>query len=320
MLMLARFEKAPTFYPSAIDYTAHPPHPTATMSQHITNPLASPEQLASLDRLNPTLSPSDREIIYFTTSRLTQYASSLLKLSQSVGAQCVILLQRYFLTSPLLLHDFADISAAILYTTAKTSAHPRSLRSICNVYKYLEKHPNPAGPSPMTKEYYVTETAYASFTQRILLLEGIALAGLGFNLHASLPHPLVVTYAQALDLFGAGYPKGTGPQVAARAVRLLNTALLSPQLLYLTHQPNALAVSALYLAARQLGVSLPDEWWEVWDLEREDLGFIVVGMLSTESWAHEIGVKRLENVAVRRDFDRGEADEEEEMARMLDRR
>ena len=152
------------------------------------------------------------------------------------------------------------------------------------------------------------------------MLEGIALAGLGFNLHASLPHPLVVTYAQALDLFGAGYPEGTGPKVATQAVRLLNTALLSPQLLYLTHQPNALAVSALYLAARQLGVSLPEEWWEGWDVEREELGFIVVGMLSTESWAQEVEEKRLERMVERRDFERGEVDEEEEMAMMLDRR
>lgn len=175
-------------------------------------------------------------------------------------------------------------------------------------------------PSPITKEYFVSETAYASFTQRILLLEGLCLASLGFNLHASLPHPLVVTYAQALDLFGAGYPEGTGSLVAAHAVRLLNTALLCPQLLYLTHQPNALAVSALYLAARQLGVSLPEEWWEVWDVEREELGFIVVGMLSTESWAEEVGEKKLETMVTRHDFVRGEVDEEEEMARILDLR
>lgn len=175
-------------------------------------------------------------------------------------------------------------------------------------------------PSPLTKEYYVTETAYASFTQRILLLEGLCLAGLEFNLHASLPHPLVVTYAQALDLFGMGYPDETGSKVASQAVRLLNTALLSPQLLYLTHQPNALAVSAIYLAARQLGVSLPEEWWEVWDVEREELGFCVVGMLSTESWAQEIGDNKLEKMVTRRDFEQGEVDEEEELARMLDRR
>lgn len=59
----------------------------------------------------------------------------------------------------------------------------------------------------------------------------------------------------------------------------LNTALLSPQMLYLTHQPCALATAAVYLAAKDRGVKLPDvEWWEVFDCEREELGFLVVGM------------------------------------------
>ena len=77
------------------------------MSQHITNPLASPEQLASIQRLNPTLSHSDRELILFTTSRLTQYAAVLLQLPQSVGAQAVVLLHRYWVTEPMLAHDFS---------------------------------------------------------------------------------------------------------------------------------------------------------------------------------------------------------------------
>jgi hypothetical protein len=66
----------------------------------------------------------------------------------------------------------------------------------------------------------------------------------------------------------------------------LNAALFSPQLLYLTHQPNSLAVAAIYLAARETGAKLVDcEWWEVFDVEREELGFLVVAMRSMESFA-----------------------------------
>lgn len=54
-------------------------------------------------------------------------------------------------------------------------------------------------------------------------------------------------------------------------------------MLYLTHQPCALATAAVYLAAKDQGVKLPDvEWWEVFDCEREELGFLVVGMGSLE--------------------------------------
>lgn len=114
-------------------------------------------------------------------------------------------------------------------------------------------------------------------------------------------------------------------------VRHLNGALLSPQLLYLTHQPNALAVAAIYLAARENDVKLPEgEWWEVFDVEREELGFLVVGMRSLEGWVREVGrLGDVEGGFVSRRHARellgkrsgGYApvvDEEEEMMRMLD--
>lgn len=54
-------------------------------------------------------------------------------------------------------------------------------------------------------------------------------------------------------------------------------------MLYLTHQPNALAVAAVYLAAREVGVKLSSaEWWDVFDVDREELGFLVVGLGSCE--------------------------------------
>lgn len=111
----------------------------------------------------------------------------------------------------------------------------------------------------------------------------------------------------------------------------LNAALLSPQMLYLTHQPAQLATAAIYLAARESGVGMPEcEWWEVFDCEREELGFLVVGMGSLEGvgsrgremWGERgvIGRKEVEGELVRlgvKDGD-GVMDEEEEMARMLD--
>lgn len=56
-------------------------------------------------------------------------------------------------------------------------------------------------------------------------------------------------------------------------------------MLYLTQQPASLAVAAIYLAARQVEVKLSStEWWEVFDVDREELGFLVVGLVSCEEW------------------------------------
>jgi cyclin L len=60
-------------------------------------------------------------------------------------------------------------------------------------------------------------------------------------------------------------------------------------MLYLTSQPNALAVAAIYNAAKDVGAKMPEcEWWEVFDVDREELGFLVVGMRSVEGWTRKM--------------------------------
>lgn len=45
-------------------------------------------------------------------------------------------------------------------------------------------------------------------------------------------------------------------------------------------------MSAIYLASREEGIKLVDgEWWEVFDVDREELGFLVVGLKSMEGFA-----------------------------------
>ena len=95
---------------------------------------------------------------------------------------------------------------------------------------------------------------------------------------------MALTYLQAL---GASNRK-----LAGRVLEHLNGALLSPQTLYLTHHPNALAVAAIYLAARDTGTKLADgNWWEVFDVDREDLGFLVLAYSSLENYAESEKVK-----------------------------
>ncbi|PQE17820.1 cyclin domain-containing protein [Rutstroemia sp. NJR-2017a BVV2] len=121
---------------------------------------------------------------------------------------------------------------------------------------------------------------YITYRTRLLTIEGHILHALGFNTHVALPHPLAITYLQILDAFSPS--SSHGKALAKRTLRYLNTALLSPQMLYLTHQPCALAIAAIYLAAREEGVKMPEhEWWEVFDM----LGFLVVGMRSVEGVA-----------------------------------
>jgi hypothetical protein len=233
-----------------------------------------------------------------------------------------------------------DVSAATIYLTAKISASPRSLRSITNVYAYLLSSASKLSAIDKTssvdpESYYLSEPNYILYRNRLLNIEGQILNALGFNTHVALPHPLAITYLQTLDAFTPAYnqkSKTAGQDVARRTIAYLNTALLSPQMLYLTHQPCALATAAIYLAARDQGVKLPDvEWWEVFDCEREELGFLAVGMQSLEGIVRRELEKWGGKGMITREDVKGEMrklgkslgsgmveDEEAEMARTLD--
>lgn len=180
-----------------------------------------------------------------------------------------------------------DISAASIYLAAKLSFTPTSPRSVLNVYALLLSretsplpfvNPNGLPSSPDPETYYVSEGQYQSGRNGLMKMEATVLRTLGFQTHVALPHTVALTYLQTLGTASA--------PVSRRVFEHLNAALLSPQLLYLTHQPNALAVAAIYLAARETDARLVDgEWWEVFDVDREELGFLVVGMKSIESFA-----------------------------------
>ncbi|KAB5535202.1 cyclin-like protein [Coniochaeta sp. 2T2.1] len=265
---------------------------------HLTNPLATPDQIYR--RSNFSALPTDlQDLIFFQSQLLTQAAGLLLQLPQSVTAQANVLLARFWLVEPILSQEFAPLSAAALYLVAKLGPAPASARNICNVYTYLlsphstlfratSTQPTSSKPPDDLSSYTPTESEYQSFHSHILRLEARILYCLGFDTHVALPHPLAVTYLQSLDFFALP-SQAQKNQLAGLAVRYLSTALLSPQQLYVTHQPPSLAVAALYNAARDLGVKMPEcEWWEVFDVEREELGFLVVGMRSLTGWVERM--------------------------------
>lgn len=274
---------------------------------HMTNPLATAEQLYQYRHLGSL--PDDlQDVILYATQCLTQAAGLLLQLPQSITAQANVILARYWLAEsrPLMSNEFSvssssskdspigranillkDVSAACMFIVAKLGPRPRSPRDISNVYAYLlssnssftrDKAAQPPVNDPSC--YYLSDSDYFTFHNRVLALEARILYTLSFDTHVALPHALAITYLQTLDF--CNQPKEA---ISRRTIEYLNGALLSPQVLYLTHQPNMLAVAAVYNAAKDLGARMPEsEWWEVFDVEREELGFLVVAMRSLEGW------------------------------------
>lgn len=291
----------------------------------LSNPLSTPEQLlkssSQLDGISTDLESSIR----FAGAQLTQAAGILLRLPQEIIAQSIVVFLRFY-TGPeggsfrinsakVSFHhsvpvqaDLADneplkdLSAASIYTIAKASALPQSPRSVVNVYAYLlscwPPSPQPrlkTKVAPDTGSFYVSEGDYQSARTILMQLESVLLRSISFTTTVALPHQLALTYLQTLGVLPSR-PSAASSALAKRTLAHLNTALFSPQLLYLTHQPATLAVASIYLAAREVGVSLATcEWWEVFDVDREELGFLVVGLRSCSGWIEKEKQKWMAN-------------------------
>ncbi|KAK8246885.1 cyclin-like protein [Phyllosticta capitalensis] len=265
-----------------------------TQTSQLSNPLAAPGQLAqSGSQLDGV--PADLEdSIRFAGARLTQLAGVLLRLPQDIIAQAIVTFMRFWVGAEggsLLEYGAKDVSAACLYMVSKVSAFPKSPRSVINVYAYLDSFPSTFVEPEKFQErsdaesYYVSEGTYHALRTLLMRTEAHILRVLGFETHVALPYTICINYLQTL---GIKLDTATGKDLARRAFAHLNTALLSPQLMYVTHQPAQIATAAIYLSARQVGVKLPgEEWWEVFDTDREELGFLVVALMSIAGFAQE---------------------------------
>ncbi|THW64136.1 hypothetical protein D6C98_08104 [Aureobasidium pullulans] len=259
---------------------------------HITNPLATPYQLqntaSQLDRI-----PGDLEVsIKFEGSRLIQAAGVLLHLPQELIAEAIIIYARFWLGpegGSLAEYHAKDVIAASVYLVTKPSAHPVSPRRLLSVLAYLNKvRPSldiESASKVAHEDCFLSEGSYQDGRLALIHTEAQMLRILGYQTHVSLPYAICINYLQALDVFTT---TENGQALAKKAFAHLNSALFSPQLLYLTHQPPSLATAAIYLAAKEIGVKLPgEEWWEVFDVDREELGFLVVALISMEGFIAE---------------------------------
>ena len=182
-----------------------------------------------------------------------------------------------------------DVASASLYLVAKPSAHPVSPRQLLSVLAYLDKLRPDLNAKDLARisaeSCFLSEGSYQDARISLVRTEAQILRISGFQTHVALPYALCINYLQTLEVFTT--PQD-GQSLAKRAIAHLNSALLSPQLLYLTHQPHVLATSAIYLASKETGVKLPaDEWWEVFDVDREELGFLVVALTSMAGFAKQ---------------------------------
>ncbi|KAK6505796.1 hypothetical protein TWF481_007687 [Arthrobotrys musiformis] len=265
-----------------------------------TAPLATPAQLSTSPSQSSGVPEPLEQKLRLVACRLIQAAGILMELPQPTISTAIILLQRYYLTTPLTTSPLLQTSLASLYLSSKLTEHPQKPRDIINVFKYLLSPAGPFHPPHLPKSsdegkkgnkhlYYVSEGDYTALKSLLLSTEARILRALGFNTTVNLPYTLAFNYLQSLGVLTHSSPSSSDEQgglsnplqnekLVSTTFAYLTDLLSSPSQVYLTHHPHELAVAAIYLSARDHSVKLPERWWEVWDVERETLGFLVVVM------------------------------------------
>ncbi|EPS38434.1 hypothetical protein H072_7830 [Dactylellina haptotyla CBS 200.50] len=267
------------------------------------SPLATPAQLAtSPSQLAGMPEPLEQKL-RLVACRLLQAAGVLMELPQPTIATAIVLLQRYYLTTALQSSPLLPTCLASLYLACKLTEHAQKPRDLINIFKYLLspasplhpphiRDPSANGVSKMRSNkhlYYVSEGDYTAIRSLLLSTEAKILRSLGFNTTVQLPYTLAFNYLQSLGVLthtSEPPPRETpaerlfsplqNEKLVATTFAYLTDLLSSPSQVYLTHHPHELAVAGIYMASRDHGVKLPGRWWEVWDVERETLGFLVV--------------------------------------------
>jgi len=106
---------------------------------------------------------------------------------------------------------------------------------------------------------YFAQTFYDR-KEEIVVAEMQILKRLGFHVQVQHPYSAMVNYLQVLNLT-------ENTQVSQRAWGALNDSLLTT--LPALYPPTHLGTLAIYVAAKELGLSLPEAWWELFDVSEE---------------------------------------------------
>ncbi|RPA87061.1 hypothetical protein BJ508DRAFT_410637 [Ascobolus immersus RN42] len=252
------------------------------MVNALINALATPEQLATSPSQQDGLTPAEEASLKFAGVRLLQLAGELLEMPRQHILTTQILLHRFYLLSSHIAHPLSTTLPAILLLVSKFTSKPLSASLILATTHTLLHAPYPLPPQPSSFTPPPTPPITSVYNAESTILRTLNFTP---TLDIQTPHVLALQYLQMLGLL-------ENPVVAKKTLAYLYDAVYSPSLVYLTHPPNMLATAAIYLAAREGGASLPSGmkvageewgWWDVFDVEREELGFLVVCLKGVES-------------------------------------
>ncbi|KAK9469232.1 cyclin-like protein [Lipomyces arxii] len=228
----------------------------------IINALATPEQLKASQTRG--LSWPSIVALHHLGGSLIQLAGSILALPISTIATATILFHRFHLVVSFYEHSIRDTAAACLFIASKVCEFPLRPGITLGAINTAAQDPLAIGGSKVQKEDGTNLGTQTLYTTELQILTTLA-----FDTHVVTPYTLCVEYLNSMRI-----EEARKKTIAQRAWNYVNDSLNTR--ICILHQPNTIAVTALWLAGRELDIELLDgeRWWTAFDVNTEDMGHI----------------------------------------------
>jgi cyclin L len=198
------------------------------------------------------LSQQQETLVRIATCGLVQEAGILLRLPQVVMCTAQLLVQRFFFRKSLTKYDATVVAMGALFLASKLEENLRRSRTILNVFHRLRLRYEGRHLTVLD----LRTTSYTEMKEKLFEAESALLIQMGFRVHCAHPYKFMLPFAKVIEL-------ETNREFLQTALNYINDSYRTP--VHIIHRGQAIAVTALFMASRKLGIPLPErkgyEWW-----------------------------------------------------------
>jgi cyclin L len=200
----------------------------------------------------------------FWGCEIIEEAGILLRLPQVVMVTAQTMLHRFYYRKSLRDFDAFRVAIGCLFLAAKVEEQPKRIKDVLSVFYAIYRRRKWHKTKLAHQLLELESESYDLWRDWLIMVERQILIDLGFSLYNIMEHPhkYILYYIKILD--------GT-EALAQKAWGFLNDSLRID--LCVRFHAEAIACAAIFLAARQLQIKLPDApaWYELFNVDREAL-------------------------------------------------
>ncbi|XP_054165309.1 cyclin-L2-like [Oppia nitens] len=223
------------------------------------NCILSEDKLTVTPSMTDGLDATQETDLRILGCELIHTSGILLRLPQVAMATGQVLFQRYYYCKSFVRFPMEITAMACVTLASKVEEAPRRVRDVINVFHHMKQIRQESEPKSL-----VLDETYISTKNQVIKAERRLLKELGFCVHVKHPHKFIVTLLQVLE-------NEKNQLLMQTSWNYMNDSLRTN--VFVRYSPETIACACIYLSARTLKVSLPNNpnWFEVFNVSEDQI-------------------------------------------------